>query len=142
MNIRLNYTLRTLPLLLYGVLIISSSLLSSFDFWTPMINLNKNIINWFLAGVFNVILVFSLLYIRLMIIQFSFQDLNDKIPHTDTWEHLQFYVTILFTLLVIINGLLLTIFVFTDVTFQTVQISLIMVPLLIDLVFHVKWIIM
>ena len=138
MNIRLNYAFRTITLVLYGLLI---TLLISFDFWTPMINLNKNFANWFLAGIFNVIFVFLLLYIRLMIIRFSFQDLNDKIPHTDTWEHLQFYVTILFTILVIVNGLFLTFLVINDVTFQTIQIALISVPLIIDLLFHIKWII-
>ncbi len=138
MNIRLNYTLRTIPLVLYGILI---TFLVSFDFWTPMINLNKSIVNWFLAGVFNVLFVFLLLYIRLMVIKFSFQDLNDKIPHTDTWEHLQFYVTILFTLLVIINGLLLTVLVIGNAAFENIQIAFVVIPLLIDLVFHVKWII-
>lgn len=140
MNIRLNYALRTIPLVLYGLIIIYVSMFLSFDFWTPMINLQKNFISWFLAGVYNVLLVFLLLYIRLMVIRFSFQDLNERIPHSDTWEHLQFYVTILFTLLVIVNGLLLTVSMFTATIFQTFQIGLIVIPLLIDLFFHLKWV--
>jgi len=142
MNLRLNYTLRSIPLVLYGLLIIYASVFQSFDFWTPMINLNKNFINWFLAGVYNVLLVFLLLYIRLMVIRFSFQDLNEKIPHSDAWEHFQFYMTILFTLLVIVNGLLLTTFIYSSTIFQNIDIGLIIIPLLIDLVFHLKWILL
>lgn len=141
MNIRLNYALRTIPLVLYGIIIIYAFAFLSFDFWTPMINLTKNFIDWFIAGVFDVVLVFLLLYIRLMVIRFSFQDLNEKIPHSNTWEHLQFYITILFTLVVIVNGLLLTVSVFSPAIFQSVQIGLIVIPLLIDLIFHLKWII-
>ena len=140
LNIRINYALRTIPLIIYGLLILYSSLLSSFDFWTPMINLSANVVNWFLAGVYNVILVFILLFIRLLIVRFSFEDLNDKIPHTNIWEWIQFYITISFTLLVIFNGLLLTVKIFDNQMFEVIQITLVIIPLIIDLIFHLKWI--
>ena len=75
-----------------------------------------------------------------MIIRFSFQDLNEKIPHSDTWELIQFYVTILAVILVIINGLFLSVFIYNDQTFQNVQIGLLVIPFLIDVLFHLKWI--
>ena len=76
-----------------------------------------------------------------MIIRFSFQDLNEKIPHTNLWEKVQFYITILFIILVVVNGLLLTFTIFDTSFFQTVQKLLIILPLVIDLVFHAKWIV-
>ena len=105
-----------------------------------MINLSANVVNWFLAGVYNVILVFILLFIRLLIVRFSFEDLNDKIPHTNIWEWIQFYITISFTLLVIFNGLLLTVKIFDNQMFEVIQITLVIIPLIIDLIFHLKWI--
>ena len=141
-NLRVNYALRTIPLVFYGLVVVFSSLIASFDFWTPMIDINKNFINWFLAGIFNVILVFLLIYIRLMIIRFSFQDLNEKIPHTNLWEKVQFYITIIFIILVVVNGLLLTFTIFDNSLFQTVQKMLIIFPLVIDLLFHAKWIVL
>ena len=141
MNLRVNYALRTVPLVFYGLIVVFSSLTASFDFWTPMIDITKNFINWFLAGIFNVFLVFLLLYIRLMIIRFSFQDLNEKIPHTNLWEKVQFYITIIFIILVVVNGLLLTFTIFDNSLFQTVQKMLIIFPLVIDLLFHAKWIV-
>ena len=142
MNLRVNYALRTVPLVFYGLIVVFSSLTASFDFWTPMIDITKNFINWFLAGIFNVFLVFLLLYIRLMIIRFSFQDLNEKIPHTNLWEKVQFYITIIFIILVVVNGLLLTFTIFDNSLFQTVQKMLIIFPLVIDLLFHAKWIVL
>ncbi len=141
LNIRINYALRTIPLLIYGLLILYSSLILSFDFWTPMINISKNILDWFLAGSFNVILIFAFLYIRLLLIRFSFQDLNERIPHSDLWEHIQFYITILFVVLVVFNGLMLTVFLITSSAFELIQKLLILVPFFIDLLFHLKWII-
>lgn len=105
-----------------------------------MININENILNWFLAGLFNVVLVFLFLYIRLLIIRFSFEDLNEKIPHSDSWELIQFYITILFTILVIVNGLFFTFFLYGGPIFQQIEILLIMVPFIVDLLFHLKWI--
>lgn len=138
---RINYALRTIPLLLYGLLIIYSSLILSFDFWTPMIDISKNFVNWFLAGIFNVVLIFAFLYIRLLLIRYSFQDLNENIPHSNTWEHLQFYITILFVALVVVNGLALTVLLITASTFELIQKLLILVPFAIDILFHLKWII-
>ena len=142
LNIRLNYVLRTLPLVFYGLLVFYSSIFSSFDYWTTMIDIKANFFNWILAGIFNVIFVLFLLYVRLMIIRFSFQDLNEKIPHTDHWELIQFYVTIGFTILVVVNGLLLTVMLITSTNFQDIQKLLIIVPFLIDLLFHLKWILL
>ena len=105
-----------------------------------MIDLNTNIIDWFLAGVFNVALVFFLLYIRLLIVRFSFEDLNDKIPHSNIWERIQFNITILFTILVIVNGLCLTIMLFDNQIFESIQVALVIIPLIVDLAFHLKWI--
>lgn len=139
-NNRVSISLRTIPLLLYGVLIFYSFTTNQFDFWTPMININQSIINWFLAGLFNVVLIFILLYIRLLIVRFSFEDLNDKIPHSDLWELIQFYVTIAFTLLVVINGILLTTMIYSSKIFIWIQLLLIFIPFIIDVIFHIKWI--
>ena len=139
LNLRLNYAIRTIPLLIYAFILFYVSLIS-FDFWSPMININKSIFNWFLAGVFNVIFIFLFFYIRLMIIRLSFQNMNRNIPHTDFWEQLQFIITILFLILVVVNGLLLTFFVYNNKTFQILQICILMIPLIIDLFFHIKWV--
>ena len=139
LNLRLNYAIRTIPLLIYAFILFYVSLIS-FDFWSPMININKSIFNWFLAGVFNVIFIFLFFYIRLMIIRLSFQNMNRNIPHTDFWEQLQFIITILFLILVVVNGLLLTFFVYNNKTFQILQICILMIPLIIDLLFHLKWV--
>lgn len=139
LNLRLNYAIRTIPLLIYALILIYFSLFP-FDFWSPMIDINKNILNWFMAGVFNVVLMFLFFYIRLMIIRLSFQNMNRNIPHTDFWEKVQFMITVLFLILVIVNGLLLTLFVTSEKTFQSLQTCILVIPLLIDLLFHLKWI--
>ena len=77
-----------------------------------------------------------------MVIRFSFQDLNERIPHTDIWEFIQFYITIGFVVLVVVNGLLLTVFLTTSANFQDIQKLLILIPFLIDLGFHLKWILL
>ena len=66
--------------------------------------------------------------------------MNRNIPHTDFWEKVQFMITVLFLILVIVNGLLLTLFVTSEKTFQSLQTCILVIPLLIDLLFHLKWI--
>jgi hypothetical protein len=140
MNIRLNYGLRMIPLFLYGILISYFIIINTFDFWTPMINIDSNLLNWFIAGFMNVFIVFFFLYLRLFVIKLSYQDLNEKIPHSNFWELIQFYFTVLFVILVIVNGLFLTFNYYNNEFFQIIQILLIFIPFIIDLVFHLKWI--
>lgn len=145
MNERLNFTLRTVPLSVVSVIAVYILIYvnkgNTFDFWTPMINIQVNILDWFFAGVFNCLFLFLLNLMRILIAKFSFQDLNENIPQSDTWEKMQFNLLVLSFFIVIFLGITLSIAIITSEMFQFLLFYLIVILFLQDLGFHIKWII-
>lgn len=143
MNERLNFTLRTVPLSVVSVIAVYILIYkgNTFDFWTPMINIQVNILDWFFAGVFNCLFLFLLNLMRILIAKFSFQDLNENIPQSDTWEKMQFNLLVLSFFIVIFLGITLSIAIITPEMFQFLLFYLIVILFLQDLGFHIKWII-
>jgi hypothetical protein len=102
---------RMLPLYIFLVIIIGFNYIlgingSTFDYWAAMINFPDDILSWFLAGLFVVLLFFFLAFLRAKVTQLSFSDLKREIPHSDSWENIQFIFIILNIIIPIIIGLL------------------------------------
>jgi hypothetical protein len=109
-----------LPLYIFLAIIIGFNYIlgtngKTFDYWATMINFPDDLLSWFLAGLFVVLLFFFLAYARAKVTQLSFSDLKREIPHSDSWENIQFIFVILNIILPIIIGLLFSfVFINTD----------------------------
>lgn len=138
---RLSISFRMVPLYAFLIILIILNVFigmnnNSFDYWSPMIDFPNDLISWFLAGLYVVLLFFFLAFIRAKVTNLSFSDLKREIPHSDRWENIQFIFVLLNIFLPILVGLLYTF----DVIKPGIYILLLNIWLIInfipDIVFH------
>lgn len=143
---KISLSLRMIPFYILFIVIVSLNFFlglngNSFDYWTPMINFPEDIISWFLAGVYVVLLFFGLAYIRAKVVHLSFSNLNREIPQTDTWETIQFLFVILNIFVPIIIGLLLTFNTIDTQLFILLLNAWLICNFIPDSIYYVKWMI-
>ena len=141
---RLSITFRMLPLYVFLVILVVLNLFlgindKSFDYWVSMINFPSDLISWFLAGVYVVLLFFFLAYIRAKIIHLSFSGLKREIPQSDRWENIQFIFVFLNILIPILIGLLLTFVVIKPELFILLLNIWLITNFLPDIGYHIYW---
>ena len=139
-----NLTIRYIPLLLYLIILyifmfISNTTGDLFDFWITMINFPEDLTNWLIAGVYVVLFSVLLAVIRLQIIKYSFQGLNENIPQTDLWESIQFMLLVSSVLVPIIIGLLYSFDQISAIFYQWFLAIWIIINFLPDFSYYFYW---
>lgn len=141
---RLSITVRMLPLYIFLIILLILNLYlginnNSFDYWALMVDFPNDLIQWFLAGLFVVLLFFFLAYVRAKITDVSFSGLKRKIPHSDRWENVQFTLVLLNIFLPILIGLLLS-FNTINPEFYILLLNIwLIINFLPDIGFHLYW---
>ncbi|MHA1989014.1 MAG: hypothetical protein ACW98D_20530 [Promethearchaeota archaeon] len=141
---KLSITKRMIPLYVFlGIILILNYYLEinnqTFDYWASMINFPEDLISWFFAGFFVVLLFFFLAYVRAKVTQLSFSDLKRDIPHSDRWENIQFIFVILNILIPIGIGLLFTFLIIDVEQFVLLLNVWLLTNFLPDTLFYLYW---
>ena len=140
---RLNLTIRYIPLIGYIAILylvyFSVQPRKTFDFWAPMIFIPDNLLSWFLAGIYVVLLCSVISFIRIFLIKVSFQNLNENIPQSDSWESMQLLLILVNIAIPSFIGFFYSFNTFTTEIYQLLLAILILINFLPDFSYYFYW---